>query len=262
MTFKVYGVVHLKAMPGDLDARPFDAVLEAASADAKALVDGGVDGFIIENFGSTPFYKGTADDPMPPHQVAMMARVCTELRRNHPNALIGVNCLRNDARAAIGVAAACGSDFVRINIHSGAYVTDQGVIEGEAAHTLRYRQSLDSSIRIFADVLVKHASPLGEVDLKQTVKDTVLRGRADAVIVTGSGTGAPTSVSRVADVKSAAGNAAVLIGSGFNPDNAESLMKHADGAIVGTYFKEDGDVANPVMTSRVKTLMKLVKARR
>ena len=98
--------------------------------------------------------------------------------------------------------------------------------------------------------------------LKQSVKDTVLRGRADAVIVSGSGTGAPTSASRVADVKSAAGNAAVLIGSGFNPDNAESLMKHADGAIVGTYFKEDGDVANPVLTSRVQTLMKLVKASR
>ncbi len=73
-----------------------------------------------------------------------------------------MNVLRNDALAALGVAVAAGADFIRVNVHTGAMLTDQGIIQGEADQTLRMRRYLNAErIQIFADVLVKHAVPLG-----------------------------------------------------------------------------------------------------
>ncbi|MCZ7677559.1 MAG: hypothetical protein M5U28_01790 [Sandaracinaceae bacterium] len=151
-------------MPGDpryADAG-FDAVLAAARRDAEAIARGGAAAVIVENFGSAPFPKGHPDQPTPPHQVALIALAVSECRRI-TGLTVGVNVLRNDARAAVGIAAACGAAFVRVNVHVGAYVTDQGLIEGRAFETLRYRRELGAEVAILADVRVKHAAPLAPV---------------------------------------------------------------------------------------------------
>ena len=177
------GVIHLPAMPGDPGGGSFDAAREHARRDALALLDGGIDAVIVENFGSRPFPKGTAADPLPPHQVAAIATVAAELRRRVR--VLGINCLRNDVIAALGIAAATGADFVRVNVHVGAYVTDQGIIEGRAFETLRYRRELGAeAIAILADVRVKHASPLAPVPVATEVEDCLRRAFADAVVVT------------------------------------------------------------------------------
>lgn len=258
------GVIHLGAMPGDpLGGASFDEVLEAALRDATALEAGGIRAMIVENFGSLPFAKGSAGERLAPHQVALMARVADHLRRRFPEVLLAVNCLRNDALSALGIAAACGLDAVRVNVHTGAYISDQGILEGEAATSLRYRHQLGaaSQVAIWADVHVKHAQPLAPLPLEDATRDCLDRGLADAVIVTGSATGAPVDVEVLERIGAAAGQATVLIGSGLTPELAGSLAPMVHGAIVGTYLKRDGLVRNPVDVDRVRAMVEACAGR-
>jgi len=256
------GVVHMGAMPGDPghDGGGFEGVEAWPLADAEALASGGARGMILENFGSTPFPKGTAGQRTPPHQVAFMGALARRLRERHPDLLLGINCLRNDARAAMGVAVAAGADFVRVNVHTGAMLTDQGLIEGEAGETLRYRDALGAgdSVAVLADVLVKHAAPLTPTDPAEATRECLERGMADGVIVTGQATGGPIDVNTLEQARGACGGKPVLLGSGVCPDNAEKLCPLADGAIVGTWLKRDGDVHAPVDQERVKKLVQVV----
>ena len=249
-------------MPGDAvysRTEGFEGVWRRASFDAEALAGGGIDALIVENFGSAPFPKGTDGNRIPPHQVAAMAWITRELRTRY-RLPIGVNCLRNDARGALGIAAASGLGFVRVNVHTGAYVTDQGVIEGEADSTLRYRRSLGTeNTAILADVLVKHATPLAPLTAADATRDTLDRGLADAVIVTGSATGATVDRALLEEVRAAAGERPVLLGSGLTPDCAGALAPLADGAIVGSWVKEGGEVRAPVDRARVRDLVTAVR---
>lgn len=249
------GVVHVPAMPGDpgYAGGGFAGVVDHARRDADALAQGGIRSIVIENFGSRPFPKGTAADPIAPHQVAALTVIARELRGRF--ASIGVNCLRNDVVAALGVAAATGADFVRVNVLVGAYVTDQGLIEGEAARALRYRASLGAqSVAICADVLVKHATPLAPLEPEQATRDTLDRGMADAVIVTGAATGAAADRALLERVRRAAGDRPVMLGSGVTPDDA-SILSLVDAAIVGTWTKRGGDVRAAVDADRVRRLV-------
>ncbi|MBW2730962.1 MAG: BtpA/SgcQ family protein [Deltaproteobacteria bacterium] len=250
------GVIHLPAMPGD--PKPitggFAEVEKRALIDAEAWAAGGARALIVENFGSAPFWRGDATSRIPPHQVAAMALIVREVA-SATELPVGVNCLRNDAMAALGIAAAADLDFIRVNVHVGAYITDQGLIQGEAADTLRYRATLAAKVKIFADVLVKHAAPLGPLDPGVATEECLERGLADGVIVTGEATGAPVSKALLQQVRQASGRAPVYIGSGLTISNAADLAPFADGAIVGTACKEQGDVTRAVDPERVRALV-------
>ncbi|MEO1269449.1 MAG: BtpA/SgcQ family protein [Myxococcota bacterium] len=256
------GVLHMPAMPGDPNhsGGGFTAVEHQVLADAAALAEGGAHGVILENFGSAPFRKGTLGQRIPPHQVALMAILARGIRTRWPGLSLGINCLRNDAASALGIAAAADADFIRVNVHTGAYITDQGLIEGEAESSLRYRHSLGAGkVAIMADVLVKHAAPLVPLNAAQATRDTLQRGMADGIIVTGEATGAPISEGLLAEVRAAAGEAtAVVLGSGVTPDNAATLAPLADGAIVGTWIKHEGALRNPVDVVRVRAMAELL----
>ena len=251
------GVIHLPPMPGDPKAgadTSFTQVVDHALRDVDALVSGGVHGIIVENFGSAPFQKGDAGNRLPPHQVALMARVVGACVAS-AGLPIGVNCLRNDAQSALGIAAATGAQFIRVNVHSGAYLTDQGIIEGEAWRTLRYRKELGAeNVAILADVLVKHAEPLVPVDPVTATEDCLKRGLADGVVVTGRATGQPIETERLKTVHQAAAGKPVYLGSGLTLDSVSALMPYATGAIVGTALKQGGNVLAPVDSERVKLI--------
>ncbi len=261
---RLVGVVHLRPLPGadGAPARAQDAMreaLERAVHDARALEEGGFDAAIVENFGDAPFYK----DDVPKATVAALARACAEVRRATRFPL-GVNVLRNDALAAVAIAAACDFDFVRVNVHAGAMVTDQGLVEGRAAWTLAERRRLGAaSVALWADVLVKHAEPLaGERGalLGQVAEDTFRRGRADALIVSGAGTGKGTSLADVAAVCKAVPEAKVVVGSGVTLETARATFEVAHAAIVGTWTKQDGRVDRPVDVERVRALVAAARA--
>ena len=244
----LFGMVHLGPLPGSPLFTSLDDVLALALHDARALAEGGCDGFVLENFGDRPFTRGRAEA----ETIAAMTRVITEIRRD-VSLPFGVNVLRNDALSALGIAAATGASFIRVNIHTGAAVTDQGLIEGDAYATLRKRAALAPDVLIFADYLVKHATPLGEV----SAKDLRLRGLADAVIVTGAETGAAADPSRLRELRESLDDTPLLLGSGLSAENA-SQFADADGAIVGTSLKTDGRVDR----SRVEALAQAWKSAR
>jgi membrane complex biogenesis BtpA family protein len=252
LPFAFVGVVHLLPLPaGPRASSGFAAVRARALADADALAQGGAHAAILENFGDAPFPAG----PVDPHVVAFVGALATELRARHPSLALGINLLRNDARAALGVAAAAGAQFVRVNVHVGAMVTDQGLLEGDAHRTLRYRRELGADdIGIAADVLVKHAAPLGPVSLPSIAADTARRGGAEVLIVTGEGTGRPADPERAATVRAAVPEARVWVGSGVTMESAALWRSAAQGAIVGTALHADGRVDAPLDPARVERM--------
>jgi len=136
-----------------------------------------------------------------------------------------------------------------VNVFCGVAFTDQGIIESEAERIVKLRGELGAEVAILADVHVKHAHHLGT--LAEAARDAA-RNLADALIVTGSGTGEEASPDDLADVKGASG-LPVLVGSGITPENIE-LFAAADGFIVGTYLKQGGVTEAPVDPERVRTL--------
>lgn len=253
------GMVHLGALPGsvryDADALPLDAVLDRARADAAALTAGGADAIMVENFFDAPFVRSDA----PAVTIAAMTRAVLAVRNAAGvDVPVGVNVLRNDAIAALAVAAATGARFIRVNVYVGAAITDQGIIQGAAREAVLYRKQLGADVAIFADVFVKHAAQLGDprqTTLEDSARDAVYRGLADALIVSGSATGSATDPETAARVVHAVPGTPVLVGSGFDVATARRLLDAGvAGAIVGTSLKAAGDVAAPVEAARVRAL--------
>ncbi|HZN52899.1 MAG TPA: BtpA/SgcQ family protein [Methylomirabilota bacterium] len=254
----VIGMVHLVPLPGSPRwAGSMRDVIAAALADARALIDGGVDALLVENFGDAPFTPGRVE----PATVAAMSVVAAEVRREFPRTRLGLNVLKNDARAALGVAAAVGAEFIRVNVHAGAVLADQGVVQSDAYGTLRDRRLLGVDVAIVADVGGKHAVPLAPVETEQMARDLVHRGLADALVVSGAATGQATPLGEVKRVRSAVPDVPLLIGSGVTAETAAELLSVADGLIVGTSVKRDGDVRQPVDRARVEKLVAAARRR-
>jgi membrane complex biogenesis BtpA family protein len=230
------GMVHLPPLPGSPRGRQgLDEVLEVALGEARILEDAGLDGLIVENVGDAPFFR----ESVPAITVAAMAVIVRAVRQQTQLA-VGVNMLRNACTEALSVASVTGADFIRCNVVIGAYVTDQGIIQGCAAELARLRRTLDHDVAILGDVHVKHAAPLFDVPIEDAAADLAERGGVDAVIVSGSRSPDPPSLQRVASVKGAVG-LPVLIGSGISVANAREYYAASDGLLIGeTDFKVDG----------------------
>lgn len=249
------GVVHLQPLPGaPLWAGDLEAVLRSALDDVEAYLEGGADGLIVENFGDVPFWG----DRVPPETVASMARIATAVVARSP-VPVGINVLRNDALAALAIAQASGARFIRVNVLTGATVTDQGLLQGPAAELLRRRRLLGADgVRILADVLVKHGAPLAPLAMGEAVRDVLARGGADGVIVSGSGTGRATDPADLEQARRAVAGAPVLIGSGATVETMATLAASCDGVIVGTALKQDGVIDRPVDPRRVRDLKRVL----
>jgi membrane complex biogenesis BtpA family protein len=246
------GMIHLGPLPGaPRFGGDLGAVVEAAVTDARALVEGGADAILVENFHDAPFLK----QGLAPETVASLTRCALAVRAAAPGLPLGINALRNDGLAALGVAVAACASFIRVNVLTGAVVTDQGVIEGDAAALLRRRAALRADVALLADVQVKHAAPLAALDPAQWARDTAYRGGADALVVSGSGTGEPTSPERVADVRRAVPDRPVLVGSGATAATIAALG--ADGYIVGTALKTGGRVD----AAKVRAVAEAIRSR-
>lgn len=251
----IIGVVHLQPLPTSPRwGGSLKAVIERAEREAAALASGGVDGIIVENFFDAPFTKDQVD----PAVVTAMT-ISIERLMNLVALPIGINVLRNDGLSAMAIASCVGAKFIRVNVLTGVMATDQGIIEGIAHQLLRYRRSLGSDVKIFADVLVKHARPLGAETLHAAVKDTIERGLADAVILSGWATGSPPVLEDLELAKDAAKGTPVFIGSGANWENISSLMSAADGAIVASSLKRHGSIEQPIDPIRVSQFVEAAR---
>jgi uncharacterized protein len=242
------GVVHLPPLPGspraELSARE---IAKLAAKDARILASSGFDAVIVENFGDAPFLRRV--DPI---TVSALTVAALAVRDACLGKRLGINVLRNDAEAALAIAVSAGADFVRVNVHTSARVTDQGIIEGRAGETLRLRRELGAGgVRIWADVDVKHSAPLASRGVDDEAKDLETRGLADVVLVTGEGTGRAVDVVKLEVVKRAV-TVPVYVASGATVESLPGLAQACDGVIVGSALRSDGRAGGPVDEAQAK----------
>ncbi len=245
----IIGVLHLLALPG---APLYDGAMQKVYDQALLELDifkrNAIDSVIVENFRDVPYYPGR----VPAETIAALAIV------RAAGMPVGINVLRSDGEAAVAIAAASGAHYVRVNVHMGVVVSEQGLIQGMSQASVRLRSALKSNALIFADVGVKHASALADRGLTSDTRDLAERGLADAIIVSGERTGAETCADDV-DVVRAATTLPLLIGSGATPENVHKVLPKVNGLIVGSYFKKDGIGDNVVDESRVQTFLRMVR---
>jgi membrane complex biogenesis BtpA family protein len=245
------GMVHLPALPGaPRSSGDMAEILRRAETDAEALAAAGFDAVIVENFLDAPFHPG----PVPAITVAAMTRAVAAVRERVPIP-VGVNVLRNDAAAALSIAAVTGAAFVRVNVHTGAMWTDQGLVTGRAYETLRLRRRLEAPVAILADVHVKHAIPPAGASLRAAAQDTWSRGLADGLVVSGVGTGLATDDADVAEVIAAVPDAPVFVGSGATEASVSMLPPGVWGAIVGSAVMVGGKPGAGVDPARARALV-------
>lgn len=252
---QLIGMIHLPALSGSAGAvSSLDDIIKRATSEAQLLARAGFDALIVENFGDAPFHAEDA----PKATVAAMAIVAREVIQAVA-VPVGVNLLRNDAFGALAIAAASGAAFIRVNVLSGVYATDQGFITGRAAELLERRRAIASAVRIAADVHVKHAVPVSQPDIALAAEETAYRAGADALIASGAGTGVATDLSQVERIKKAVPDRPVWIGSGVTAESVRDALMIADAVIVGTSLKKGGKTTNAIDAKRVSAFIKAAR---
>lgn len=257
----IIGMIHLKPLPGSphYKGESINEMIEFALEDARRLEAGGVDGIQIENAWDLPFPK---PEDFGYETVAAMTAVGVELSKMTKLPL-GVNCLANAVIPAIAIAKAIQAKWVRSNQWVNAYIANEGFIEGASAKAMRYKARLfGDDIKILADVHVKHGSHaiVADRSLAEQTRDNEFFD-ADVLIATGNRTGDETSLDEILGIKEKA-SLPVIVGSGMTEQNAAKILSVADGAIVGSFLKENGNWWEPVDTERVKRFMEQVDSLR
>lgn len=256
----IIGMVHLWPLPGapGYSGYGMDTILDQARRDTEALLEGGVDGLIVENMWDLPFYAGMDVQMEAVTAQAVAARKVVEMA----DVPVGVNVIHNGWQAELAIAVAAELDFVRVCILTGARLWDTGELDhGCAANLLRRRKELGAEhLKLFADVDKKHSVPFPGLDLETHIEWTEFY-RADALIVSGRMTGDAPPLEKVRQAKEVA-TRPILMGSGTTAANIAEFLKYADGAIVGSSLKVGGVTENPVDVERVRRYMAAVRETR
>ncbi|WP_222705655.1 BtpA/SgcQ family protein [Brevibacillus massiliensis] len=253
----IIGMVHLKPLPGSprYKGESINEIIEFALEDVRRLEAGGVDGLQIENAWDLPFPK---PEDFGFETVAAMTAVGVEISKITKLPL-GVNCLANAVIPAIAIAKASQAKWVRSNQWVNAYIANEGFVEGASAKAMRYKARLfGDDIKILADVHVKHGSHaiVADRSLAEQTRDNEFFD-ADVLIATGNRTGDETSLDEILGIKEST-SLPVIIGSGMTEQNAAKILSVADGAIVGSFLKENGNWWEPVDVDKVKRFMEQV----
>ncbi|NJO06716.1 MAG: BtpA/SgcQ family protein [Chloroflexaceae bacterium] len=254
----VIGMVHCIPLPGapGYTGYGMQTIIDHALRDAEALAEGGCDGLIVENMWDIPFRAGPH---IPPESIAAHAVVAQRVREAVPLPL-GINLVHNGGVALLGIALATGASFIRVCMFTGAGVWDAGSWdEGCAADLMRRRKELHAEhIKLFADVDKKHSVRFPGIDLATHIEWTTFFG-ADALIISGRMTGDAPDLDKVRQARALAGPTPILLGSGTTEHNIGAFMEVADGVIVGSSIKEDGEIANPVDMTRVRNFVRAAR---
>jgi hypothetical protein len=254
----IVGMVHLWPLPGapGYAGYSIDKILDEALYDAEAMLEGGVDGLIVENMWDLPYY--VADDVQMEGVTAQA--VAARKVKEMADVPVGVNVIHNGWRAELSIAIAAGLDFMRVCMLTGARLWDTGELgQGCGADLLRKRKELGAEgVKLLADVDKKHSVPFPGIDLETHIEWTEFY-RADALIVSGRMTGAAPPLDKVRRAREAA-TRPILMGSGTTAENIADFLQYADGAIVGSSLKVDGVMENRVDAAQVRRYMAAVKA--
>ncbi|MGI6851422.1 BtpA/SgcQ family protein [Mesorhizobium sp. 1B3] len=254
----IIAMVHLNPLPGSplYDSQAGVAgIVEAARRDLKALQAADVDAVMFGNENDRP-YELSVDTA----STATMAYVIGQLRAEIQKPF-GVNVLW-DPMATVALAAATGASFVR-EIFTGTYASDMGPWTPNAGAAMRYRDRLGrSDLAMLFNVSAEFADSLDRRSLADRARSAVFSSIPDAVLVSGAITGEAAEMSALESVKAVLPNTPVFANTGVRHNTVTDILKLADGCIVGSSLKVDGDTWKPVDPERAKEFMRIVKAAR
>ncbi len=250
----IIGMAHLPPLPGapgyDRD-RGIQGLIDWVAADLEALTAGGVDAVLFGNEGDRPYVLSA-----PPEGLAAMTALVSVVKGSLALPF-GVDYLW-DPVASVALAAATGASFAR-EVFTGVYDSDMGLWQPDCAGALRLRAALGcDDLKLFFNVNAEFAAPVGERAIAERTASVVLSSLPDAICVSGPRTGRPAAESDLAEAKRAAGAVPVFANTGVTLDSVAEVLRVADGAIVGTHFKRDGDTWQPVDRDRVARFMAAV----
>lgn len=250
----VIGMIALPPLLGYPEFTSMDAVIERALSELDTLQQGGVDGVCVENDYDRPHQMTVG-----PEIVAPFTRVANEVAQ-HANVPVGLEVLLNDWRASLAIAKVIGAGFVRLDFFVDRVRIKAGVIEPEPQAVLAYRKQIRAeNVALLTDIQVKYSELLEPgKSLSTSARQAIERG-ADAVVVSGKITGDSPTPDDLRELREAAADFPVLVGSGTTPQNVRDLFRYADGAIVGTALKNGTGTQERVVAERVKKLMDAVR---
>ena len=170
---------------------------------------------------------------------------------------VGIQVLAGANRAALAIAHATKSHFIRVEGFAFASIADEGIMNvADAGPLLRERRRIDADhIAILADIQKKHSSHALTADLSigDHARGADFMG-ADGVIVTGNHTGHAVDIGQLREVRGAT-ELSILAGSGVTPENVKEIFQYADAAIVGSSIKKDNHWSQAIDVSSCKNLI-------
>ena len=250
----IIGMVNLLALPGYDQFEGMEKIISKALVDAKKLEEGGINGILVENTFDIPHNSNIG-----PETIAAMSIAVHEIVKVVSVPVGVVIIIESGDTSSLAVAFSAGAKFIRAVSFNEAMVSSFGVYQGRPAKLFRYKRFLGANnMKIFSDVQVKHSVPLVDRSIEDSILDAKMSG-VDAIIVTGSGTGYAPPTELAIKAKKASGSTPLILGSGVSKENISELFDIADGAIIGSYFKENGIYTNPIDPKRVSDLIKSIK---
>ncbi|MFN3146456.1 MAG: BtpA/SgcQ family protein [Paracoccaceae bacterium] len=191
---------------------------------------------------------------------AAMAHVIGRLR-DDIRVPFGVNVLW-DPMSTVALAAATGAAFVR-EIFTGTYASDMGPWTPDAGRAMRYRDRLGRrDCLMLYNVSAEFADSLDRRPLPDRARSAVFSSIPDAVLVSGQITGEAAALSDLEAVKAVLPDTPVMANTGVKHDTVADVLRVADGCVVGSALKVDGDTWNPVDPARAADFMARVRAAR
>lgn len=227
-------------------------IREWARREIAQFYENGADAILAED------YFGSPDD---------VEWALDYLKTNYPEKVYGVNLL-GDPEKGFRLARQYGAAFVQIDSVCG-HLRPGSNMKGHDSPKL-YDKTCDGDFaRNLAELRAEYpVFLLGGVRFKyQQVKSgrsveedlAIGKERCDAVVVTGAGTGIDTGIGKIRQFRQGLGDFPLFVGAGMTAENCREQLSVADGAIVGSWFKQGGETSAPVDPERVKKLMDIVK---
>lgn len=254
----IIGVIHLPPLPGSPRfSGSLDSIVERAVKEAKTYEECGVDGVIVENFWDAPFNIRVKNVETITSMTIIVKSVVDEV-----SIPVGASMLRNSGVEALAVAYACKAKFIRVNALCQVIVAPEGILYPIAREVMELKFKLKCDVKVYADINVKHGKPLVERDIVEVAKECFTRCMADAIIVTGTVTGGEVNLQDLKRLKDSKVNGPIIVGSGVKAENIHKFWNLADGFIVGTYFRVNGDLSKGLDKGKISRLMSVVKSLR
>jgi membrane complex biogenesis BtpA family protein len=247
----IIAMAHLAALPGAPGyhaGRGIKGLIDVVARDIDRLQAGGVDAILFGNEGDRPYVLQA-----PAEGLAAMSAIVATLK---PMLKVpfGVDYLW-DPYATVALAVATGASFAR-EVFTGVYAADMGMWQPDCAGALRLRARLGrEDLKLLFNVNAEFATPLDGRPIERRAQSAVFSSLADAICVSGPLTGQPVDQLELRRVKAVLANTPVFANTGVDIDNVASILEVADGCVIGTHFKVDGDTWSPVDGDRVKRFM-------